>query len=113
MSGNTPVGFRVHAHRGWSQTGGLVGAGVAGLLVIAGCTGTGSGALGPPAKVTIVSGNLTFSSAATRAGRTAAPARQSGDRQSGDHRSLDHRAGNAIVASLSGPGSDETASGGY
>ena len=89
MSGNTPVGFRVRAHRGWSQTGGLVGAGAAGLLVIAGCTGTGPGALGPPAKVTIVSGNLTFSSAAARAGRTAAPARQSGDYQSGDHRSLD------------------------
>ena len=94
------------------ETGGLVGAGVAGLLVIAGCPGTGSGALGPPAKVTIVSGNLTFSSAATRAGRTAAPARQSGDHQSGDHqsgdhRSLDHRAGDAIVAGLSGPGSDD------
>lgn len=89
MSGNTPVGFRGRAHRGWSQTGGLVGAGAAGLLVIAGCTGTGPGALGPPAKVTIVSGNLTFSSAAARAGRTAAPARQSGDYQSGDHRSLD------------------------
>jgi hypothetical protein len=97
-----PVGFRVRAHRGWSQTGGLAGAGAAGLLVIAGCTGTGPGALGPSAKVTIVSGNLTFSSAAAGAGRTAAPAR----------RSLDHRAGDAIVAGLSGPGSHETASGG-
>jgi len=56
-----PAGFRVRAQRGWSQTGGLVGAGAAGLLVIAGCTGTGPGALGPSAKVTIVSGNLTFS----------------------------------------------------
>ncbi len=101
MAGDTPVGFRVRAHRGWSQTGGLVGAGAAGLLVIAGCTGTGPGALGPSAKVTIVSGNLTFSSAAAGAGRRA-PAR----------RSPDHRAGDAIVAGLSGSGGYEAASGG-
>ena len=106
MSGDIPVGFRVRAHRGWSQTSGLVGAGAAGLLVIAGCTGPGPGALGPPAKVTIVSGNLTFSSAATGAGRTAALVHQSPDR-----RSPDHRAGDAIVAGLGGPGSHETASG--
>lgn len=92
----------MRAHRGWRQTGGLAGAGAAGLLVIAGCTGTGPGALGSLAKVTIVSGNLTFSSAATGAGHTAALVR----------RSLDHRAGGAIVAGLSGPGSHETASGG-
>jgi lipoprotein-anchoring transpeptidase ErfK/SrfK len=102
VAGEIPVGFRVRAHRGWSQTGGLAGAGAAGLLVIAGCTGTGPGALGPPAKVTIVSGNLTFSSAAAGAGRTVAPAR----------RSLDHRAGDAIVAGLSGSGSHAAASAG-
>jgi lipoprotein-anchoring transpeptidase ErfK/SrfK len=95
------VGFRVRAHRGWSQAGGLVGAGAAGLLVIAGCTGTGPGALGPSAKVTIVSGNLTFSSASAGAERPAAPAR----------RSLDHRAGDAIVAGLSGSGSRKATSG--
>jgi hypothetical protein len=92
----------VRAHRGRSQTGGLVGAGAAGLLVIAGCTGTGPAALGPAAKVTIISGNLTFSSATTRAGRTAAPAQ----------RSRQHRTGDAIVAGLSSSGSRETASGG-
>jgi hypothetical protein len=69
VSWDIPGGLRVRAHRGWTQTGGLAGAGAAGLLVIAGCAGTGSGALGPRAKVTIVSGNLTFSSAATTAGR--------------------------------------------
>ena len=92
MAGDMPVGFRVRAHRGWSQTGGLIGAGVAGLLVIAGCTGTGPGALGPLAKVTIVSGNLTFSSAAGGARRAGAPARRSGERGAGD----------AIVGGLSG-----------
>jgi lipoprotein-anchoring transpeptidase ErfK/SrfK len=91
----------VRAHRGWNQTGGLVGAGAAGLLVIAGCTGTGPAALGPPAKVTIISGNLTFSSAATGAMRAAAPAQ----------RSRQHRTGDAIVAGLSRSGSRETASG--
>ncbi len=101
MAGDIPVGFRVPAHRGWSQTGGLLGAGAAGLLVIAGCTGTGPGALGSPARVTIVSGNLTFSSAATGTVRTAARARQS----------LAHRAGDAIVTGLSGSGSHESASG--
>ena len=101
MAGDIPVGFRVRAHRGWSQTGGLVGVGAAGLLVIAGCTGTGPGALGPPAKVTIVSGNLTFSSAAAGAERSA-PVR----------RSPDHRAGDAIVTGLSGSGSRQVASGG-
>ena len=100
MAGDTPVGFRVRAHRGWSQAAGLAGAGAAGLLVIAGCAGLGLGALGPSAKVTIVSGNLTFSSAA-RAARAATPAR----------RSLGHGAGDAIVGGLSGSGSHETASG--
>jgi lipoprotein-anchoring transpeptidase ErfK/SrfK len=101
VAGDITVGFRVRAHRGWSQTGGLVGAGAAGLLVIAGCTGPGPGALGPPAKVTIVSGNLTFSSAAAGAERPA-PAR----------RSPDHRAGDAIVAGLSRSGGHEAAWGG-
>ncbi len=90
----------MRARHGWSRTGGLIGAGAAGLLVIAGCAGTGPGALGPSAKVTIVSGNLTFSSAGG-AGHTATPAR----------RSLDHRAGDAIVGGLSGPGSHDAASG--
>jgi lipoprotein-anchoring transpeptidase ErfK/SrfK len=100
VAGDIPVGWRVRAHRGWSQTGGLAGAGAAGLLVIAGCTGTG-GALGPPAKVSIVSGNLTFSSAAAGAVRTAAAAR----------RSLGHWTGDAIAGGLNGPGSHEMASG--
>jgi len=102
VSGDMPVNFRVRAHRGWSQAGGLAGAGAAGLLVIAGCTGTGPGAQAPPAKVTIVSGNLTFSSGAGAAGRPAAPARQS----------LDRRAGDAIGGGLNGPGSHETTSDG-
>jgi lipoprotein-anchoring transpeptidase ErfK/SrfK len=99
VSADIPVGLRVRAHRGWSQAGGLVGAGVAGLLIITGCAGSGPGTLGPPAKVTIVSGNLTFSSAATTAGRPAALAR----------RPDDQRAGDAIVGGLSGPGSHQTA----
>ena len=100
MSGEIPVGFRVPAHRGWSQIVGLVGAGAAGLLVIGGCTSPA--ALGPTAKVTIVSGNLTFSSAATTPGHSAPPARPP----------VGQRAGDAIVGGLSGPGSHETASGG-
>jgi lipoprotein-anchoring transpeptidase ErfK/SrfK len=99
VSWDIPVGLRVRAHRGWSQTGSLAGAGAAGLLVIAGCAGTVSGALGPPAKVTIVSGNLTFSSVATTAGYRAAPGR----------RSVHQRAGDAIIGGLSGPGSHQTA----
>jgi lipoprotein-anchoring transpeptidase ErfK/SrfK len=117
----------VRAHRGWSQclaaraetvslagkpgpggkgrlagTAGLVGAGAAGLLVIAGCAGGGAAARGPAARVTIVSGNLTFSSAAAGARGAAAPAA----------RAVGHRAGSAVVAGLSGPGPRATASGG-
>ena len=52
----------------------LAGAGAAGLLVIAGCAGGGVAAQGPAARVTIVSGNLTFSSAARAGARgVAAP----------------------------------------
>jgi lipoprotein-anchoring transpeptidase ErfK/SrfK len=100
----------VRAHRGWGQAGGLVGAGAAGLLVIAGCTGTGPGAQPPPAKVIIVSGNLTFSSAAGAAGHPAAGA--AGHPAAPAHQPLDQRAGNAIVGGLNSPGSDETTPGG-
>lgn len=96
MPGDITGGFRGRAHRGWSQYVGA-GAGAAGLLVVAGCTGAGPAAPGAAAKVTIVSGNLTFSSAGPGMGRLAAPA---------------HRAGDAIVAGLSGSGARDTASGG-
>jgi lipoprotein-anchoring transpeptidase ErfK/SrfK len=81
---------------------GLAGAGAAGLLVIAGCAGGGVAAQRPAARVTIVSGNLTFSSAAAGARGVAAPA----------SRAVGHRAGSAVVAGLSGPGTRATASGG-
>ena len=100
MSGEIPGSCRARAYRGWSQAGGLAGAGAAGLLVIAGCTGPGPAAPGPSAKVTIVSGNLTFRSAAG-ARRPAALAR----------RSPGHRAGDAIVAGLSASPSRQAASG--
>ena len=124
MSGDIPGSFRVRAHRGWSQwiaaraetvslarkaslraKGSLAGvaglAGSAGLLVIAGCAGGGAAAQGPAARVTIVSGNLTFSSAAGGARGVTAPA----------SRAAGHRAGSAVVAGLSGPGTRAAASG--
>jgi lipoprotein-anchoring transpeptidase ErfK/SrfK len=149
VSGDISWGFRVRAHRGWSQgiasragttsragkgsragAAGLVGLGAAGLLVIAGCSGGGLAAQAAPAKVTIVSGNLTFSSAAGGTQR-AAPAHQSLGHQSLGHQSLghqslghgalghvpinhpaaNHRPGDAVVARLSGPGTLDAASG--
>ena len=129
MSGDIPGSFRVRAHRGWSQwiaaragtgpgrktspggktglpsQGSLAGAaglaGTAGLLVIAGCAGGGAAAQGPAARVTIVSGNLTFSSAAAGARRATAPVSHAAG----------HRAGSAVVAGLSGPGTRAGASG--
>ena len=80
---------------------GLAGVGAAGLLVIAGCAGGGAAAQGPAARVTIVSGNLTFSSAAGGARGVTAPA----------SRAAGHRAGSAVVAGLSGPGTRAAASG--
>lgn len=81
---------------------GLAGAGAAGLLVIAGCSGAGPAAQGLAAKVTIVSGNLTFSSASAGPRRAAIPVQHSGN----------HRSGDAIIASLSGSGRRGVASGG-
>ena len=135
MSGDIAGGFRVRAHRGWNQyiasrawTGSLatgaggggvswagagwVGAGAAGLLVLAGCAGGGVAAQGPPAKVTIVSGNLTFSSAITGERRGTGPAQGSLGRPAGPRRAGGHRTGDAIVAGLSGPGTRDAASGG-
>jgi lipoprotein-anchoring transpeptidase ErfK/SrfK len=134
VSGDIPQGFRLRAHRGWSQRivsragtaslatvtsragtcragAGLAGAGAAGLLVIAGCSGAGPAAQGLAAKVTIVSGNLTFSSASAGQHRAAAPAQRPGNYGSGSHGSGSHRAGDAIVAGLSGPGRHGVASG--
>jgi lipoprotein-anchoring transpeptidase ErfK/SrfK len=81
---------------------GLAGAGAAGLLVIAGCAGGGVAAQGPAARVTIVTGNLTFSSAAAGAPGAAAAA----------SRAVGHRAGSAVVAGLSGSRARATAPGG-
>ncbi len=80
---------------------GLAGAGAAGLLVIAGCAGGGVAAQGPAARVTIVSGNLTFSSAGAGTRGAAAASRAAG-----------HRAGSAVVARLSGSRARATAPGG-
>ena len=80
---------------------GLAGAGAAGLLVIAGCAGGGAAVQGPAARVTIVSGNLTFSSAAAGARGAAAPAAGA----------VGHRAGSAVVAGQKGPGTHAAASG--
>jgi lipoprotein-anchoring transpeptidase ErfK/SrfK len=60
----------------------------------------GAAAQGPAARVTIVSGNLTFSSAAGARGVTAPASRAVG-----------HRAGSAVVAGLSGSGARAAASG--
>jgi lipoprotein-anchoring transpeptidase ErfK/SrfK len=60
----------------------------------------GAAAQGPAARVTIVSGNLTFSSAAGARGVTAPTSRAAG-----------HRAGSAVVAGLSGSGARAAASG--
>ena len=119
MSGDIAGGFRVRAHRGWNQyiasrarTGSLatgagwVGAGAAGLLVLAGCAGGGAAAQGPPAKVTIVSGNLTFSSAIAGKRGGTGPVQGSLGRPAAPR-----RAGDAIVAGLSGPGTRDAASG--
>ncbi|MGD0927428.1 MAG: Ig-like domain-containing protein, partial [Streptosporangiaceae bacterium] len=126
-------------HRGWSRcigsravpaslagTAGLVGAGTAGLLVIAWCAGAGPPAQAPHAKVTIVSGNLTFSSAAPGERRGAGPAHRTGAQEAVNHGSLgqgslgqgslgqgslSRRVGDAIVAGLSGPGTRGAAPG--
>jgi lipoprotein-anchoring transpeptidase ErfK/SrfK len=58
-------------------------------------------AQGPGARVTIISGNLTFSSGAAGARGIAAPG----------SRGVGHRAGSAVVAGLSGPGTRAAASG--
>ena len=119
----------MRAHRGWSQcvgsravpaslagTAGLIGAGTAGLLVIAGCAGAGSAAQAPPAKVTIVSGNLTFSSATAGEPRGAGSTHRTGAQKAINHGSLgqgslSRRAGDAFVAGLSGPGTRGAAQG--
>ena len=105
MPGETPGSFRVRTRRGWSQhitvgagTGGLL----AGVLVIAGCGG-GPATQGPSARVTIVSGNLTFSSAAGGERRADGPApRAASDRAAGDRAASDGRPVIGLVTA--GPG---------
>ncbi|MFI5063210.1 MAG: Ig-like domain-containing protein [Streptosporangiales bacterium] len=90
MSGDISGAARGLARHGWTQRASW-GAGVAGLLLLAGCSGAGGGqaaAVRPPATVTITSGNLTFSSAATAA--------------KGAGR--DHRAGAAVLTSPAATG---------
>ena len=85
---------------------------LAGVLVIAGCAGGGLAAQGSSARVTIVSGNLTFRSAAAGQLRADAPALQAaGDRAARD-RASHRRTGDAIVAGLSGSVARDAPSGG-
>ncbi len=109
VSGDIPVGFRVRAHRGWSQTGGLVGAGAAGLLVIAGCTGRGPGRAGAARE-----GHHRQRQPDVQLGRHrgggAPPPRRTSPLIAGP---LITGPGTPSSAGLSGPGSHETASGGY
>ena len=116
MSGDMPGGFRARTHRGWSQcfasrAGTASRAGAAGLLVIAGCAGGSPAAQGPPAKVTIVSGNLTFSSSTAGEHPAAGLPHRSPDRAAPGQGTSHQRAGDAIVTGLSGPGTRDTASG--
>ena len=115
MSGDIPRGFRAPARRGWSQriTSGAGAAGLlAGVLVTAGCAGGGQAAQGPSARVTIVSGNLTFSSAATGERGAGGPALQAAGHPAARDRAGRDRAGDAIVAGLRRSAARGAASGG-